>query len=54
MKSLQDYTNTYRDIMSGLGVQGEHKEILSQILSNTSNISKVDHIVYTQEASLEK
>lgn len=54
MKSLQDYTNTYRDIMSGLGVQGELKEILSQILGNASYISEVDHIVYTQEASLEK
>jgi hypothetical protein len=54
MKSLQDYVSIYRGIVDKLGISGESPEVLVQLLANATYISEVEHIIYTQEASLEK
>lgn len=54
MKSLQEYIEIYRGIARGLNLQGDSVEMLSQMLANATYISEVEHIAYSQEASLER
>jgi hypothetical protein len=54
MNSKQDYINIYRKICTGLDIYGDSAELLIQLLAEATYISEVEHVVYTQEASLEK
>lgn len=54
MNSKQDYINIYRKITTDLGIYGDGAELLIQLLAETTYISEVEHVVYMQEASLEK
>lgn len=54
MKSLQEYIEIYRGIARGLNLKGDSVELLSQMLANATYISEVEHIAYSQEASLER
>ena len=54
MKSLQEYIELYRGVARRLNLQGDSIEMLSQLLGNATYISEVEHISYTQEASLER
>lgn len=54
MKSLQDYIEIYRGIAKNLNLQGDSVEMISQMLANATYISEVEHVAYSQEASLEK
>jgi len=54
MNSRQDYINIYRKIATGLGIYGDSAELLIQLLAESTYISEVEHVVYMQEASLEK
>lgn len=54
MKSKQDYINIYRKIATGLDIYGDSAELLIQLLAESTYISEVEHVVYMQEASLEK
>lgn len=54
MKSLSDYTKILRDTASNLNLHGESVEMLVQMLANALYISEVEHITYSQEASLER
>lgn len=54
MKSLQDYLEIYREIAKNLNLQGDSVEMISQMLANATYISEVEHISYSQEASLER
>ena len=54
MNSRQDYINIYRKIATGLDLYGDSAELLIQLLAESTYISEVEHVVYMQEASLEK
>ena len=54
MKSLSDYTKILRDTATNLNLHGESVEMLVQMLANALYISEVEHITYSQEASLER
>lgn len=54
MKSLSDYTKILRDTATNLNLHGESVELLVQMLANALYISEVEHITYSQEASLER
>ena len=54
MKSLQEYIEIYRSIARNLNLQGDSVEMLAQMLANATFISEVEHISYSQEASLER
>ena len=54
MKSLQEYIGLYRGIARRLNLRGDSIEMLSQLLGNATYISEVEHLSYTQEASLER
>ena len=54
MNSKQDYINIYRKIATGLDLYGDSAELLIQLLAESTYISEVEHVVYMQEASLEK
>ena len=54
MNSRQDYINIYRKIATGLDIYGDSAELLIQLLAESTYISEVEHVVYMQEASLEK
>lgn len=54
MKSLQEYIELYRGVARRLNLQGDSIEMLSQLLGNATYISEVEHVSYTQEASLER
>jgi len=54
MNSLQYYIDKYHSLSEGLGITGDTAEVLSQLLGNATYISEVEHVVYNQEASLEK
>ena len=54
MNSKQDYINIYRKIATGLDIYGDSAELLIQLLAESTYISEVEHVVYMQEASLEK
>lgn len=54
MKSLQEYIELYRGVARRLNLQGDSIEMLSQLLGNATYISEVEHMSYTQEASLER
>ena len=54
MKSLQEYLEIYRSIARNLNLRGDSVEMLSQMLANATFISEVEHIAYSQEASLER
>lgn len=54
MKSLSDYTKILRDTATNLNLHGESVEMVVQMLANALYISEVEHIAYSQEASLER
>ena len=54
MKSLSDYTKILRDTATNLNLHGESVEMVVQMLANALYISEVEHITYSQEASLER
>ena len=54
MNSKQDYIDIYRKIATGLDIYGDSAELLIQLLAESTYISEVEHVVYMQEASLEK
>ena len=54
MKSLSDYTKILRDTATNLNLHGESVEMIVQMLANALYISEVEHITYSQEASLER
>ena len=54
MKSLNDYIKILRGIANNLNLHGESVEMIVQMLSNALYISEVEHITYSQEASLER
>lgn len=54
MNSKQDYISIYRKIATGLDIYGDSAELLIQLLAESTYISEVEHVVYMQEASLEK
>ena len=54
MKSKQNYIDIYRGIADGLNITGEGAELLIQLLAEATYISEVEHVVITQESSLEK
>ena len=54
MKSLSDYTTALRETATNLNLHGESVEMLVQMLANALYISEVEHIAYSQEASLER
>ena len=54
MKSLSDYTKILRDTAKNLNLHGESVEMIVQMLANALYISEVEHITYSQEASLER
>ena len=54
MKSLQEYINIYRGIGRRMNLQGDSVELLAQMLANATYISEVEHLSYTQEASIER
>lgn len=54
MKSLSDYQEILRDIATNLNLHGESVEMVVQMLANSLYISEVEHIAYSQEASLER
>lgn len=54
MKSLSDYTKILRDVATNLNLHGESVEMIVQMLANALYISEVEHITYSQEASLER
>lgn len=54
MKSLSDYTTLLRNIAKNLNLHGESVEMVVQMLANSLFISEVEHIAYSQEASLER
>lgn len=54
MKSLSDYTKILRDTATNLNLHGESVEMVVQMLANALYISEVEHVAYTQEASLER
>lgn len=54
MKSYQDYLNIYREIAKNLNLRGDSVEMISQMLANATFISEVEHVAYSQEASLER
>lgn len=54
MKSLSDYTRILRDTATNLNLHGESVEMLVQMLANALYISEVEHVTYSQEASLER
>ena len=54
MNSRQDYINIYRKIATGLDLYGDSAELLIQLMAESTYISEVEHVVYMQEASLEK
>lgn len=54
MKSLNDYRKILRETASNLNLHGESVEMIVQMLANYLYISEVEHIAYSQEASLER
>ena len=54
MKSLSDYTKILRDTATNLNLHGESVEMVVQMLANALYISEVEHVSYSQEASLER
>lgn len=54
MKSLSDYAKILRSIATNLNLHGESVEMIVQMLANALYISEVEHITYSQEASLER
>lgn len=54
MKSLSDYTKILRSTATNLNLHGESVEMVVQMLANALYISEVEHVAYSQEASLER
>lgn len=54
MKSLQDYIDKYREVASNLNLTGDSVELLIQLLANSTYISEIEHINYSNESSLER
>ena len=54
MKSLSDYTQILRSTATNLNLHGESVEMVVQMLANALYISEVEHVAYSQEASLER
>lgn len=54
MNSVTQKVEKLRSIASSLGLQGESVEAIIQMLGYALHTSEVEHIAYTQEASLER
>ena len=54
MKTLSDYTRILRNTATNLNLHGDSVEMLVQMLANALYISEVEHITYSQEASLDR
>ena len=54
MNSVTQKVEKLRSIASSLGLQGESVEAIIQMLSYALHTSEVEHVAYTQEASLER
>lgn len=54
MKSLSDYIEILRSTATNLNLHGESVEMVVQMLANALYISEVEHVAYSQEASLER
>lgn len=54
MTSLETKINKLRSIADSLGLQGESVEAIIQMLGYSLHASEVEHIAYSQEASLER